>query len=140
MQTSRTDRRTLRARSRVRRLMNRRAGGLEAVSRELPVRGGEKGVDVLPTLRAVVAHIRVLEDVHQEEHWASGEMPPIVFVHPDVEEAACFRIPDERSPTDPPQTPGRTELLLPCLVRAEVAADLRPEAVSPFQARPLFCQ
>jgi hypothetical protein len=109
--------------------MNRRAGGLESVSRELPVRGGEERVDVLTTLRAVIAHIRVLEDVHQEEHWASGEMPPIVFVQPDVEEAACFRIPDERSPTDPPQASGRTELLLPCLVRAEVAADLLPDRV-----------
>src|ERR1039457_1904288 len=147
----RTEAGTPRVRSRVRYHVNRRAGGLEAVRHEIPVRRREKGVDVIPALRAVIGHERMLEDVHQEKHRAAGELATIVLVDPDVEEAARSRVPDveeaarsrvpdERGPADSPQASGRAKLLLPRLVRTEIAADLRPEAGSLFQIRPLFCQ
>ena len=49
---------------------------------------GHPSVDGLLALRAIAGHVRVLEDVHQDEHRASGEIPPIVFVRPEVEVAA----------------------------------------------------
>lgn len=95
----------------------------ETLGNHLPMEMGFTESDIVRSFDAVVSHIGVFENIENEEYFTASQVPTIVFIHPDIEELACFFILSQGYPADTAHESDTEKLLGPGLESAKRAGN-----------------